>query len=256
MKLANKNFLARSVCLGLVLSAAGWGVQGLAHRKDASALTPDVNGPAADYPVTIGAQHQVQGVSYTPSDEWNYDQVGYVALDPAGGASVTGENHTLPVPSYVEVTSLETGKTILVRIERRGPMDNNSLIGLSPGAAAQLGAVAGTPVRVRRVNPPEPERAALRSGKAASERMATPMSLVAVLKRKLPGGDVQKSTDLAAAPAKPTALPPASVMQSGPGAAAPSPVGDEGQAGDSAEFDGAFNSPAAATPAPAPTPAG
>ena len=40
-------------------------------------------------------------------------------------------------------------------------------------------------MRVRRVNPPEPERAALRSGERAPERMDTPKALLAVLLRKL-----------------------------------------------------------------------
>jgi rare lipoprotein A len=35
---------------------------------------------------------------------------------------ISGAHKTLPLPSYVEVTSLESGKTILVRLERRGPM--------------------------------------------------------------------------------------------------------------------------------------
>ena len=145
------------------------------------------NGPASDYPVTIGAPYSIGGVSYTPTDVWNYDEVGYIAMDRAGGNTISGSHHTLPLPSYVEVTSLDTGKTILVRIERRGPMNGPELVALSPGAIAQLGASPSTPVRVRRVNPQEPERAALRAGRAAPDRMDTPMSLVAVLKLKLPG---------------------------------------------------------------------
>src|SRR3546814_10508243 len=46
---------------------------------------------------------------------------------------------TLPLPSYVEVTALDTGRTILVRVNDRGPMVTDRLIGLSRGAAEQLG---------------------------------------------------------------------------------------------------------------------
>jgi rare lipoprotein A len=115
----------------------------------------------------------------------NYDAVGFAAADT--GSGVTGSHHTLPLPSYVEVTSLDTGRTILVRLERRGPMSGDAVIALSPAAFAQLGAAAGAPVRVRRVNPPEEDRAALRADRTAPVRMDTPASLVAVLKRKLPG---------------------------------------------------------------------
>jgi len=64
--------------------------------------------------------------------------------------------------------------------------DRDRLISLSQDAQTQLGSEDGTPVRVRRMIPPEIERAQLRMGQSVSERMATPQSLVAVLKRKLP----------------------------------------------------------------------
>lgn len=148
---------------------------------------PDQNatGPEADYPVVVGATYSIAGTAYKPEDVLNYDAVGHLDADPAGGAAVSGAHHTLPLPSYVEVTSLETGRTILVRLERRGPMSSNALVALSPGAMSQLGASPATPVRVRRVNPPEDQRALLRAGRAAPLRMDTPMSLVSVLKRRL-----------------------------------------------------------------------
>lgn len=145
----------------------------------------DRAGPAADYPMVIGAPFTIDGVTWTPADTMNYDQVGHASVE-AGAAGISAAHRTLPLPSYAEVTSLETGRTILVRIERRGPMDNGQLIALSPAAVAQIGATADRlPVRVRRVNPPEPERALLRSGQPAPARMDTPKSLVAVLARKL-----------------------------------------------------------------------
>jgi len=143
-------------------------------------------GPAADYPVVIGPAFIVDGKTYTPEDKLNYDTVGYAAIDGAVGSGISGAHKTLPLPSYIEVTSLESGKTILVRVERRGPMSNDLLVELSPDAAAQLGvAGARSPVRVRRVNPPEAERALLRSRGRAPERMATPKPLLDVLNRKL-----------------------------------------------------------------------
>ncbi|MXP25184.1 sporulation protein SsgA [Altererythrobacter indicus] len=166
---------------GIALSGCNYNA---APRNIAPA--PSANGPAADYPMLIGPPYQVNGVTYRPSDSLNYDRVGYAQLDSAGGASITAAHHTMPVPSYVEVTSLDTGRTILVRIERRGPMDSNALIALSPGALDQLGAKPGVPVRVRRVNPPEEERSLLRSGQQASPRMDTPQSLLDVLKQRLP----------------------------------------------------------------------
>ncbi len=144
-----------------------------------------VNGPQADYPLVLGDPFTVDGKEYVPADTASYDSVGYVTIDREGGG-VTAAHRTLPLPSYVEVTSLDTGKTILVRAERRGPMTGAYLIGLSSGARAGLEITEGSPVRVRRVNPPETHRAELRAGRAAPQRMDTPRSLVSVLRRKLP----------------------------------------------------------------------
>ena len=147
-------------------------------------MLPVGTGPAADYPVVLGQPYVVDGVTYTPEDKLNFDQVGYATLGAGEGVSIA--HRTLPMPSYAEVTSLESGRTILVRVTRRGPMTGSSMIELSAAAAAQLGMTADrAPIRIRRVNPPEIERAALRAGGQAPNRMATPISLVNVLRRKL-----------------------------------------------------------------------
>ncbi len=166
----------------VLLAACG----GRSH-VDSASWTPHApaSGPAADYPVVLGEPFLIDGVTYTPTDRMNYDAVGRATIAGEGNGAVSGAHRTLPLPSYAEVTSLETGRTILVRIERRGPMSGNTLIELSAGAAAQLGAAGNVPVRVRRVNPPEAERALLRSGQQAPARMDTPKSLVAVLARRL-----------------------------------------------------------------------
>src|SRR3546814_20086043 len=108
----------------------------------------------------------VQGVTYTPVDISDYDEVGFAGVysaDLAGKPTANGEifdpaaisaaHKTLPLPSYVEVTALDTGRTILVRVNDRGPMVNDRLIDLSPAAAAQLGLTdTTTGVRVRRLH--------------------------------------------------------------------------------------------------------
>lgn len=178
-----------------------------------------ITGPAADYPVVIGAPFVIDGVNYAPEDRLNYDAVGYAAIGAEGGAAVSIAHKTLPLPSYAEVTSLDSGRTILVRVERRGPMSNDRLIELSPGAAAQLGVAdkAKAPVRVRRVNPPEQERALLRAGQRVPERMDTPKGLLTALLRKLDPALVAPP-----APAEPVALPsPAATPAAKPAAARP-----------------------------------
>lgn len=210
----------RLTVLGLSASLAGCGL--LAGGSEVSSATDAPltvrmagTGPAADYPIVLGEPFTVEGELYTPADTLNYDSVGYATLDE--GAGVTAAHRTLPLPSYAEITSLETGRTILVRVERRGPMTGKNLLAISQAAAAQLGASEGAPVRVRRVNPPEAERAELRAGHPAPDRIETPKSLVEVLRRKLPAIDAaslrpaspQQAVATQAEPMKPEAAEPA-----------------------------------------------
>jgi rare lipoprotein A len=193
-----------------------------AAARPAPASARPVNGPRADYPVVVGEPYTVDGTEYVPEDVLNYDRVGFVAADDAGGGAISGAHHTLPLPSYVEVTSLDTGRTVLVRVERRGPMAGPELVALSPGALAQLAVEPGAPVRVRRVNPPEEQRALLRAGQPAPLRMDTPMPLVEVLRRKLPGASPAPLQIVAATPAPPPAPVPAAPT---PALETPAPAG-------------------------------
>ncbi len=135
-----------------------------------------------------------------PADRASYDDVGrasWYGAELAGNKTASGEmfkpdaitaaHRTLPMPSYVEVTNLDTGRTILVRINDRGPFTGDRIIDISQGAARQLG-IAGQghfPVRVRRVNPPEYEKTALVNGGKAAERLPTPPALLNALRKKL-----------------------------------------------------------------------
>lgn len=186
-----------ALSLALLSSCGGSGDRGV------DALPPVANAPVkgvSDYPVRIGSPYQVGSTTYTPADISAYDEVGYASWygselqgrNTANGevflpASITAAHKTLPMPSYVEVTSLDTGRTILARVNDRGPFANDRLIDLSEGAAKQLGITAQgvSGVRVRKVNPPEQERAMLRNGQSASTRIDTPQSLLKVLREKL-----------------------------------------------------------------------
>lgn len=66
---------------------------------------------------------------------------------------LTAAHRTLPLPTWVEVTRLDTGKTIIVRVNDRGPFHPDRIIDLSWGAASELGMTElGTaPVEVRAI---------------------------------------------------------------------------------------------------------
>ncbi len=57
--------------------------------------------------------------------------------------AMTAAHPTLPLPSYVRVTNLENGKSIIVRLNDRGPFLSERLIDLSYTAAYKLGILAG-----------------------------------------------------------------------------------------------------------------
>lgn len=137
----------------------------------------------SDVPVRIGPAYTVRGTTYTPAADAAYDRVGYASWygPESGDQTANGERFrpdgisaahtTLPLPSYVEVTALDTGQRILVRVNDRGPFAHGRLIDLSRGAAEQLGVKAQgvAPVRVRVVEPSERDRERLREGKPARE---------------------------------------------------------------------------------------
>ncbi|QQS17041.1 MAG: septal ring lytic transglycosylase RlpA family protein [Neisseriales bacterium] len=54
---------------------------------------------------------------------------------------MTAAHRTLPIPSYAKVTNLHNGKSIIVRINDRGPFKKQRIIDLSYAAAHQLGFV-------------------------------------------------------------------------------------------------------------------
>ncbi len=70
----------------------------------------------------------------------------------------TAAHKTLPLPSYARVTNLENGKSVIVRINDRGPFHDNRLIDLSFAAAVKIGVwPKGTGlVEVRAIDPGQP----------------------------------------------------------------------------------------------------
>ena len=131
--------------------------------------------PIADPPAVLGEPYTADGIAYTPADA-PFDDVGYAGLDDAAGPGISVSHRTLPLPSYVEITALDSGRTILARVERRGPMTGKQLVALSAAGFAQFEADPTQPLaaRVRRVNPQEYERALLRTNQRAPERLVTP----------------------------------------------------------------------------------
>lgn len=54
----------------------------------------------------------------------------------------TAAHKTLPIPSYVRVTNTKNGKSVIVRVNDRGPFHSNRIIDVSKAAAQKLGFVS------------------------------------------------------------------------------------------------------------------
>jgi rare lipoprotein A len=89
---------------------------------------------------------------------------------------MTAAHPTLPIPSYARVTSLESGKSVIVRINDRGPFHSDRIIDLSYTAALKLGLLTkgSHQVQVERLFPNDPMRVATVRREATSRKQAEP----------------------------------------------------------------------------------
>src|SRR5690242_5654464 len=100
----------------------------------------------------IGQPYQIDGTWYYPAEDYSYDETGIASWygtafhgkDTANGEvfdqnALTAAHRTLPLPSIVEVTNLENGRTIDVRVNDRGPFARGRIIDLSRRSAQLLG---------------------------------------------------------------------------------------------------------------------
>jgi rare lipoprotein A len=110
----------------------------------------------------IGNPYRVAGRWYAPREEPGYDRVGlasWYGADFHGRRTANGEifdrhaltaaHPTLPMPSYVYVTNVENGRTLLLRVNDRGPYAHDRILDLSQAAARLLGTERQGVARVR-----------------------------------------------------------------------------------------------------------
>jgi len=81
------------------------------------------------------------------------------SLEPYDMYKFSAAHKTLPLPTYARVTNLDNGRSVVVRINDRGPFHENRLIDLSYAAAVRIGIwPKGTGlVEVRSIDPAHPD---------------------------------------------------------------------------------------------------
>ena len=125
------------------------------------AAVPVVTDPA---PIVSGTMrpYQIRGRWYRPEEQPNYDETGLASWygDAFNGRptstgerfdmhAMTAAHKTLPLPGLVEVTNLANGRTVVLRVNDRGPFVDGRIIDLSRGAASELGMLQQGVGRVR-----------------------------------------------------------------------------------------------------------
>ncbi|MDT7951259.1 MAG: RlpA-like double-psi beta-barrel domain-containing protein [Acetobacteraceae bacterium] len=135
----------------LLLAAA---LAGCSHRASQNTPAPSIH-------YVTGAPYELGGVWHYPQEQFRYEATGIAERLPssrgltadgerADTQSMTGAHPTLQLPAIVEVTNLENGRQIRIRLNDRGPANPGRLLGLTARAADRLGLPEGgaAPVRI------------------------------------------------------------------------------------------------------------
>ena len=135
----------------------------------AATAQPDVVVQTEPLHTTANLSYKVAGKQYQPTKKIEqFSQTGKASwYGPGfhGKKTSSGErfdmntlsaaHRTLPIPSYARVTNLSNGKSVVVRINDRGPFHGNRVMDLSKAAAKELGFIhTGTAnVKVEQILP-------------------------------------------------------------------------------------------------------
>jgi rare lipoprotein A len=111
---------------------------------------------------SVGKPYTINGRTYVPADNPTFRAEGIASWygpDFHGGPTANGERYdmhgisaahtTMPLPSYARVTNLDNGRSIIVRVNNRGPFVHDRIIDLSIGAARALDFYSHGTARVR-----------------------------------------------------------------------------------------------------------
>ncbi len=166
----------------------------------------------------IGNPYQIEGTWYYPREQPDYDETGVASWygptfyghrtadgEAFDGDGLTAAHRTLPMPVNVRVTNLENGKSLILRVNDRGPFAKGRIIDVTERAARLLGFYANGSARVRVTYI---SRGALPNGQP--QQGETPIE-VATAVPAAPAGRVDVGT-LTAVPGAPIAAPTRTVQ--------------------------------------------
>ena len=145
------------ICLGLLAVACA-----AAPRRPVPVEEQAVTVPPNAGVYKVGQPYQIDNVWYYPREQPDYDETCIASWygptfyghrtangELYDGNQLTAAHRTLPMPVNVRVTNLDNGKSILVRVNDRGPYARGRIIDLSARAAQLLDVVKTGTARVR-----------------------------------------------------------------------------------------------------------
>ena len=101
---------------------------------------------ASYVPLATGQGYKERGVASWYGKKFHGQKTS--SGEPYDMYAMTGAHKTLPIPSYARVTNLANGRSVVVRINDRGPFHSERLIDLSYAAAYKLGYTSAGSARV------------------------------------------------------------------------------------------------------------
>ncbi|WP_420565537.1 septal ring lytic transglycosylase RlpA family protein [Thalassobaculum sp.] len=150
-----------ALLLGLALTLSGCAETELLVHTAKTAKSHQTDTGSKGY-YKVGNAYQIQGVWYYPKEEWDYAETGIASWYGPGfhGKStangevfdenaLTAAHRTLPMPSIVRVTNLDNGRSIVVRVNDRGPFAHGRIIDMSRRSAQLLGFMNKGTAKVR-----------------------------------------------------------------------------------------------------------
>jgi len=173
----------------------------------------------------VGDPYQIAGIWYYPKEDYNHDETGIASWygtkfhgrKTANGEiydmnALTAAHRTLPMPSYVRVTNLENGRSLVLRINDRGPFARSRIIDVSRRGSQLLGFQQKGTAKVRVQILADKSRAlkARLQGQAEIAKVGSPITVKRLPKAKVaaetlappPGGNSSAEVASAAPPTR------------------------------------------------------
>ncbi len=167
MKRVATGLSVAALCAGVAACGSGTSNVKFSEKKYGVAASPRVVKDAKPVPkgggrYVVGKPYKVAGKWYYPKKDSGYNKTGkaswygptFHGRKTANGEifdrnALTAAHPTMPLPSYAKVTNLKNGRSMIVRVNDRGPFHDNRIIDLSERVAGMLGTKSSGVGKVR-----------------------------------------------------------------------------------------------------------